>query len=360
METSIFIEYVKKFFKSVSHGVVNKLNGTENQLTYLHRTMLRKEYSVSGKWESISYNGTLVAADYVAMDSSLPLKKRDTFGKVSGEIPKSGMELHLNEQQLTDLDTMVAMNEPETAIAAKLFQDTAKVIGGIYEKNEASFLIGLSTGITLVEDDKNTGTGIRLDYRYPAENKFGTTTVAWSNVAATPLADINTKILAKASLDGKRVTRILIDRATFNNIAKTTEAKDIYAMHIGNYGATKPAPNMGRLNEAVKDEWGYQFEIVDRSVTYEKNGVRTSFKPWATGAVVALTSDTVGTLTYAKLAEQNHPVAGVSYETVDDYILVSKYRKNTPSLSEYTSSQARVVPVIGETVYVIDSLTVQA
>jgi hypothetical protein len=360
MEASLFIEYVQKLFKKIAHGVVTRLNGTEKKLTYLHRTRLRKEYSVSGKWESITVNGSMVAADYVAMDSSLPLKMRDSFGKASGDIPKQGMELALNEQQLTDLDVMVAQNEPESAISAKLFQDTPKVIGGIYEKNEASYLIGLSTGVTVVEDDKNTGTGIRLDFKYLPENKFGTSSVVWSNPASTPLTDINTKILAKASLDGKTVNTVFIDRGTFNNIAKTGEAKDLYAMSIGNFGETKPVPNLTRLNAAVQDEYGYVFQIVDRSVTVEKNGVRSAFKPWADGAVAAVTSDIDGTLTYAKLAEQNHPVANVTYELVDDYILVSKYRQNKPSLAEFTSSQARVAPVISETVYLLDSKTVQA
>lgn len=58
----------------------------------------------------------------------------------------------------------------------------------------------------------------------------------------------------------------------------------------------------------------------------------------------------------------NHPVAGVSYETADNYILVSKYRENRPSLREYTTSQARVVPVISnpDRIYTQDIKTVQA
>jgi len=360
METSLFIEYVKKYFKAVSHGVIEKLNGTKKQLTYLHKTMLRKEYSVSGKWESVTVNGSMVSADYVAMDSSLPLKTRDSIGKASGDIPKIGMELSLNERELTDLDTMVATQEAETAIVAKLFRDTPRVIGGVLERNEASFLMGLSTGLTIVEDDKNTGTGIRLDFKYLNENKFGVP-VLFSNPASKPLTVINERILAKASLDGNGVFKIMVDRATFANIAKSDEAKDMYAASVGNYSDTnRPTPNLAKLNAAVQDEYGYVFEIVDRSVVIEKNGNRSTFKPWAAGALVAVSAEIVGTLTYAKLAEQNHPVAGVEYQVVDEYILVSKYRQNKPSLSEYTSSQARVIPVIAETVYLMDTTTIQS
>lgn len=359
MTVSNFIEYIKKYFKSVSHGVVDKLNGQKGPLTYRHRTMLKKEFSVSGKWDSIQINGAMVKADYVAMDSKLPLKRRDSISKASGDIPKIGMKMWLNENQLSDLQTMVATGSTETAIAAKLFQDTAKVIGGVLEANEASFLIGLSTGITLVDDDKNVGTGIRLDYNFLAENKFGTSKV-FSDPTSTPLTDINMKILEKASIDGNAVTTIMLDRATMTNILKSDEAKDLFASSVGNFSSTiRPTPNIAQLNNAVQSEYGYVFDVVDRSVVYEKNGVRTSFKPWAAGAIAAISNPIVGTLTYAKLAEMGAPVEGVSYQTVEDYILVSKFRDNEP-LSEYTTSQARVIPVISETVYLLDSLTVQA
>jgi len=358
METSIYKVYVDKLFNPVSHGVVETLNGSTNPLTYRHKTMLRDEFSVSGKWDSITINGTLVAADVVALDSPLPLKTRDSIGKASGDIPKKGMEMKLNEQQMQDIDTLIAIGGQDAQINQKLFADIPKVIGGIFEENEAEFLQGYSTGIALV-DANNVGTGIRVDYKYPTANKFGAT-VLFSDPTSNPLTQINLKILAKASLDGNKVIRIMLDPATFANIAKSNEAKDLYAMFVGNYGTTKPTPNLSRLNEAVSQEYGYTFDIVDRTVLFEKNGVKTAVKPWAAGALVGVTSEVVGTLTYAKLAEQNHPVAGVSYQLVDSKILVSKYRQNKPSLGEFTSSQARCVPIVSAPTYLLDSLTLQA
>lgn len=361
MEASLYLDYVQRFFKSVSHGVIEKLNGSTKPLTYLHTTMLRLEFSVTGKWETLTINGTVVAADYVAMDSSLPLKRRDSFGRASGDIPKQGMEMWLNEQQLTEIDTMIATNVDDTTIAARLFGDTAKCIQGIYEKNEYSFLLGLSTGVTVVDDGTNTGTGIRMDFKYLPENKFGVS-VLWSNVASTPMQDIRNKVISKASLDGKSVVRVLVDLATMTNILKTNEAKDLYALYIGNFGTTKIAPTLAKFNElvAADDTLGFTFQVIDRSVNIEKNGVRTMVKPWATGQVACITTEVVGSLTYATLAEQNHKVEGVSYENPTPYMMVSKYRLHKPSISEWTSSQARVLPVISETVYLIDSLTVQA
>lgn len=361
MVQSAFIEYIQKWFPGIVVRMVETTNDSKNPITYLHKTMLRKDYSVDGKWASVNVANTLVAADVVAMDSSLPLKKRDSITKATGDIPKMGMELKLNEKQLTDLDTLVAQGATEQQIIAKLFQDVPKVIGGVYERNEAMFLEGLSTGVTLVEDAENVGTGVRLDFGYRVANKFGVG-VLWSDPTnAKPFDDIQ-KVIDKANLDGNTISSVLLDRATFNRLAASAQAKELFAFSQGFVGNKIPAPDLSQMNVFTNNRYGFTFQIVDRSIRVERNGIPSTYKPWADGAVVFLTSNVVGSLVWARLAEQNHPVAGVEYQTADDYILVSKYRKNEPSISEHTKSQARVVPVISnvDQIYVLDSKTVQA
>lgn len=360
MEQSLFIKWVSKFFPGITLKVVETLNDTKNPLTYLHRTLLKKDYSVTGKWESINAANSMVMADVVAMDSSLPLKKRDSISKANGDIPKMGMELKLNEKQLTDLDTLVAQGGTDAQILAKLFADTPKAIGGIYERMEEMFLQGLSSGVTLVEDTENVGTGIRLDYGYAAGNKFGVTKV-WTDVTATPFDDIQ-RLLTKANADGNAPSVVYMDQTTFNNMAATTQAKQLFAFNSGFDGSNIPSPSLPQLNTFASDRYNFSIVIINRSVRYEKNGVQTVKKPWTTGAVVFTQGGILGSITYARLAEQNHPVGNVTYQTVDDFILVSKYRQNRPSLGEFTSSQARVVPVISnvDQIYLIDSTTVQA
>ena len=364
MEQSLFVKWIDKYFKGIIVKTVETINGKNNELalTYLFKTMLRKEYSVTGKWDAISVLNTRVSADYVAMDSSLPLKLRPTIGKASGDIVKSGMELWLNEKQLTDLDTMIAQKVSDADIIAKLFQDTPKVITGIYELMEKSFLEGLSTGVTVVDDTENVGTGVRLDYKYLDANKFGVS-ILWNNVAAKPLDDISAA-LDKASADGNKISFVYMDKATFRNFAKTTQVKEEFAFHIGFVGTNIPAPTLKKINEALADNDDYKFQIIviDRKVINEKNGVRTPVTPLSSGKVILTTTQQVGVLAWARLAEQNHPVQGVSYQTADDYILVSKYRQNKPSLAEFTTSQARVVQVICnvEQIYQIDTPLVPA
>jgi hypothetical protein len=361
MEQSLFLDLVKKYFPGIASRVVERINDTKNPLTYLHKTMLRKEYSTNLKWESATISGSIVAADVIAMDSSIPLKRRDSLSRANGDIPKIGMEMAIRERELTELDILNRQPGQTQQLLAKLFQDTPKVINGQYETLEYMFLLGLSTGVTVIEDANNVGTGIRIDYGYLDGNKFGVEVLWSSTETATPFTDL-ARVQEKATADGNVITTWMLDRATFNNLAKSQEARDLYAAHAAYFGSNVPVPTLSQINSASQDRYGFNFEIVERSVRFEKNGVQTSLKPWAVGAVVGLTTKQVGTLTYGTLAEVNHPVAGVTYTTVDDFILVSKYRMNRPSLAEFTSSQALVLPVINgvDSIYLLDATTLQA
>ena len=365
MEQSAFIQWIDKYFKGIVVKVTEKLNDkTNNTLTYLHKDMLRKEFSVSGKWESINSLNSRVSADFVSMDASLPLKRRDWLGKASGDIAKSGMELWLNEKQLSDLDAMVSDGRiPESEIIAKLFQDTPRVIAGIYELMEKAFLEGFSTGVTTIDDTENVGTGVNLDFGYFTANKFGVTQF-WNNVSAKPLDDLR-RVIKKAALDGNTLTDVYTDDVTFDNFAATQQVKDYFAWGLKFDGSLTivPVPSVEEINTILKRDNKYRiaFHIIDRKIINERNGTRTVVTPWSEGKVVMTGTTQVGSLVYARLAEMNHPVAGVSYQTADDFILVSKFRQNRPSLAEYTTSQARVVPVICDVdkIYQIDAKVLQ-
>ncbi len=359
MNPSQFLALIVAQFAGIVTGVTTRLNGRiEGPLSYLHKTMLQVEYSVSGKWESFFADNTQVAADIVAMDSPLPLKKRDSMGRASGDIPKQGQERQLNERELTDLGVLRVQNGTQNVIIQRIFADTPKVITAIYERNEACFLEGLSTGMCVVSDANNVGAGVRLDFGYPTANKFGVTAL-WSNVASTPIDDIQ-RMVSAASDKGESIIRILMDRTAFNNMVKTTQVKQAYAYFaFGSVGQVAPTPTLSKANELLNDTFGFGIQIIDRSVRTERDGVQTAYKPWADGAVVGITSEQVGKLVYARLAEQDSPVAGVTYQETDSYILVSKFSVNRPSLAEFTQSQARVIPVISTSVYLLDSKTIQ-
>lgn len=363
MEPSLFSAWVAKWFKPLVAKIVEKVNGTKTPQTYLHKTMLRKEYSPTLKWSSINVDGTTVAADVVAMDSPLPLKKRDTISKADGDIPKLGMKLALNERTMTDLGILKRTQGQESAIVQKLFADTAKAITGIYERLELMFLQALSTGVTIIQDTENVGLGVRVDFGYREENKFGATAVWGAN--GTPITDFN-RIKDKAFGDGNNITTVMMDSTAFNNMRKSAEFREAYAGSMDitiTETSILPTPNAEKANAFVLSEYGWTIQIVDRSIKLERDGNKTNVKPWADGAVVFLTTTEVGTLTWGTLAEMDpdHQSKGVAYDVADEMILVSKYHKTDP-LKEFTSSQALVLPVINNTdeIYLLDTKTAQA
>ena len=119
--------------------------------------------------------------------------------------------------------------------------------------------------------------------------------------------------------------------------------------------ASLPMPNRQRTLDALADEFGATFHIVNNSYRVEaKDGSQTTVKPWAQPNVVGVPSSRVGRLVYGTLAEDMNRVAGVTYQK-SGYMLVSEYSHNEPSLEEFTAAQALAMPVIddGEHIYVL-------
>ncbi|MDP3561723.1 MAG: hypothetical protein Q8R83_06070 [Legionellaceae bacterium] len=357
METSAFVNYIKRFHPGIVLRITKSLNGDDNPNPYLFKTLLRPKYSPDGNWEALSQSNIYVSADYVAMDSKSPLKMRDSGGKASGKIPKQMMELWLNENQLTAIDTMIAQKIPEALILAELFQDDKRVIAGAYELNESTFLEGFSTGLCVVTDAENVGTGIRLDYGYKAANKF-----AVDKLLTDPTAKIFDRIgavMKKGKAKGVRVA--YTDSDTIAAIASTNQAKEMYAFSQNFVGGNIPEPDLEQMNAVFSKRLGITFFPIDRVITREKNATRTEYSPWKAGMITFAPSGPVGDLVWSRLAEMGRPVAGVEYQTVDQYMLVSKYRKNDPAVSEWTKMQARVAPVISniDAIFQLDTTLVE-
>jgi hypothetical protein len=209
----------------------------------------------------------------------------------------------------------------------------------------------------LVQDSENVGVGLRLDFGYKDSNKYGAT-VKWGKSGYTPISDIE-RILTKARENGDIIVTIALDKPSYNLIRRSEEAKSLYAASIGNFtGTNQIIPNPSQFDAIIADEYKVKFLVIDRSVRYEKDGKQTSVKPFAENTLVFLTTENVGSLVYAILAEQDseYRAKNVDYQVVDSYILVSKYSETNP-LREYTNAQALVLPVIEgvDSIYILDT-----
>ena len=315
----------------------------------LHKTMLVEEYSADQTWNSTEINQSVVAADVVAADSSLPLKSRGSMGNASGKIPKIGLKYSKKESDIDGINTMISKNVDLATIASKLFDDVAKVIKGIDVRKEIMFLEGLSTGVTLVkDDDTNDGTGIRISYGYRSENSFVAINGKWGTSGATPQDDIQ-QMFDKAQEDGNSISHVYISKKYFDLFRKSEQGR-LLAATFANQVITKtsllPVPGRAAFLDALSDEYGATFHIVNTSFKIQQpNGKPKSVRPWEEANIVGVPSEQVGRLVYCTLAEETNPVEGVKYQKAGTHILVSKYSDTDP-LREFTAGQARAIPVI--------------
>lgn len=357
MEKSLFIEYIEKFFKGIVGKITEKINGKPKEQQLLHKTMLTEEYSADLSWGSSELDTSIVAADVVSMDSSLPLKSRDKVSSASGTIPKIGIKYKKGEKAISDINVMKAKGVNEQTVASKIFNDVQKVIKGIQVRIEIMFLQALSTGYTLVDDPDNVGTGIRVNFGYKDENTFHAKATKWGSPTATPQDDVQ-QLFDKADEDGNSIGLVLISKKYFNYFRQSEQGitmAALYQQRIVTDNTKLPVPSRSLMLEALEDEYGVPFRIIDASFKVERtNGSKVTVRPWKEGNIVAIPSENVGRLVYGTLAEETNPVSGVSYQKSGSYILVAEFSKTDP-LQEFTTGQALALPVIdgAEGIYVL-------
>lgn len=353
MKESLFVKYTA-WLSAIILGVITKVNGGKTELSYLHKSMLTEELSTDLKWSTLAVNSTIVAADVVAMDSPLPLKKRDAIGTADGEIAKLGMKKQMSEKQLSDIDILVSKKVENKIIVEKIFNDAISCTMGILEKIEYIFLTSLSNGIGLVEDTENVGTGVRIDFGYKDANKFGVVK-PWSDSTSKPLDDIK-NVLKAAKAKGASLKFMLMDQTVFDNLADNDQVKQYFAFSQNFVGGSVPIPDLEQVNSMLLKRYKLTIVIVDRTVITERDGVRTVKTPWAANKVIFLETQKVGRLMYGILAEETRQSKAATYTKAGSFILIKKWSSEEP-FAEYTSSQALVVPVIDavDSIYSLDS-----
>ena len=354
MVASIFQGLIAKYFPSLAKKITEKVNDKSEEIQYEHKKYLKKDFSTDMKWQSLSTNTNVVAADVVSLDSPLSPKKRGSYGSAEGEVPKLGMLKSLNESMLQALKNLKARGKREKEMVVKLFQDAADGVKGVYERLDIMFLQALSTGVTVIDDENNTGTGVRIDFGISEKNQFGVK-AAWNKATATPIDDIE-NILTNARNAGHVLKYIWLDKVTYNAFKANEQVKKAFAGFLKTNSDYIFRVTKEELQNFVSEEFGLTIIVIDKVVQIEKGGKRVAVEPWQRGNVTFTTSTDLGTLTYGELAEVDHPVKGVEYSVVDDFILVSLFRTNNP-LKENTSVQALAIPVLDnvDSIFIMDT-----
>jgi len=347
MQKSLFIEFLKGFALIVAK-IYNKVNGKDGEESYLHKSLFTEEYSVDGKFSSVTGDTNRVTADVVTLDSSLPLKRLGSIKKVDGEIPKMGMKLVLNENRMKEWLILRSVGRI-TQLIDRIYDHVTTCIRGVEEMKEYLAFQAISTGRILVADPEKPGIGVRVDFNVSENNRFAPYRV-WTDGASTPLDDIE-RMMERAEEQGYRPNTVWMDKGTSKLMLRNQSVKEFYGSYLDFKGTNIPVPNLSKLNEALSADQRPTISVIDRTVKFQRDGVNTVKSVWADGMVVLGTSGTLGTMAYTDLAEETFNANQATYAKAGTHILVSKFHKVDP-IREYTASQAAVLPVLND----VDSL----
>lgn len=355
---SLFKDYINKYFPALTRKLTEKYNDKKSDTMPWHKRYFTPEFSSDLQYTSLSANHHIVAADVISLDSELPLKKRGKISAAQGEIPKLGMKKRMSESHLQQLRNLEARGGNEVELIKKLFTDTAKGVKGVHERLDDMALQALSTGSILVNEDTNTGTGVRLSFNIPESNQYGVKT-DWTSSTSNPIEDID-NIVSNAAANGDILTKMFIYKTKFNAFKNNDNVKAAFAGHLRINSSQLYRLNNEEVRSYLLEEFGLELEVIDKVIQIEKDGKRKTHKPWKEENVSFTTGNTLGSLAYGTLVEAENPVDGVSYATVDNFILTSNWKKNEP-YGEFTSVQALAIPVLNNTdsIYIMDTSEAQ-
>ena len=204
-----------------------------------------------------------------------------------------------------------------------------------------------------IKDEDNPNALMRISFNYLEANTF------YSTKKGEPELEDILDVIEKAAEKGVTIRYIWISKQTYDALRHTRGARELaanYERRIVSDDFTLPVPTPNKFDEAFADETsGVQFVKVNRSVILEKDGKRTSVKPWNNDRIIFVPDNIVGTYVYGRLAETTNPVENVLYQLVDNYKLIARFRETNP-LRETTTGQAIGAPIIEniDQIYILD------
>lgn len=340
---------LKEIFESLAEPTFRQWVAI-NKGKYTFTELLDFEYSVSGIWKSQNAKFKNIMADVVSLDSPLPIKDRGSIASAMGEIPKIGASYILKETQLKEIEIMQAQGMEER-VYKRVLENAVAGLRGVYERLEAMFLEGVSTGFAGCPDMDNPGNLIRFNYGFEDSHRAGVKKL-WNNPEEmTPISDIADFI---TSIDNSNVKVAYMDRTLALKLVQSKQMREIGSL------MAPPIIGLEELKNRFLTLWGISLVIIDKKVVSQKSGKNKTLKPFDQNAIVFTKEGKLGTCFYTNLAEMSEPLPEVGYALADDYIMVAQQRTSNP-LTETARAEAMAVPILdcAADTYILDTSKLQ-
>lgn len=261
---------------------------------------LKKNNSLS--WKALeATTGLKVAADVVSRNATIDRKKREGFGKISGEIPKLAISREMNESELYEYQIAVAMAQGSADLQALVeiwANDMDFCWTGVSAKIEALALESVSRGkVSLTQtNNQNVVTEFDVDYQIVAERKTGVGTKWATSASAKPVADLLDRIkFAKSK--GVNPKFAFMNQNTFAKMAETEDVIKRSASFASVALGISQTPDLNLVNQMLAKQAignGLQIVVIDQDITYEINDKRETKNPFVDDSVLLSESKVLG------------------------------------------------------------------
>lgn len=304
------------------------------------------------------------AASVVDSDAPAPLRSRNKLELYKGRIPAIKEKIPMNQNDMRTIEVLRALplQGNNEALIQFLDRDLQEVAASGDARVDIMMLQGVST-LTIDINTTNNPDGVAygsIDLLPNANQLQGVPTV-WSNVASTPIDDIENFLQANWNLRGRRFEKILMSYELWINFKKTTQVRNYIASLFSNPGktATSYTVTLENVNEYMAANLFPQIEIVNETRMVEVDGLPTYIKPFDSNNAVFVPAGKLGTLFNAISMEQLHPVPGKTYAKYGPS-LIGKWCEQEP-LREFTGMEMNAFPAVNvDGIFILKTNTVFA
>lgn len=314
-------------------------------------TLFPLKENLTLNWKSLeAIAGLKVAGDVISRGATISRKRRDAIGKVGGLIPKIAISREMDENDLTEYETALALaggNANLAAIVRFWGEDMQFCWDGVASRIEWIALRQLSTGkVKLTQtDNQNVVTEFDVDYQIPAAQKTGVAK-KWSDATSEPLLELETRIQAgKKGKNSVNPKRMLLNMSTFGTFARNPQVIKMAASFANNALGLSQTPDLATINAMLlKQPWlnGLQISVIDQDITTEVDGKRTTANPFLDDVVTLVESPVLGNTFWKKPIDAN--LQGSSaVKSMNGPILIKKFSTEEP-ISEVTQGIANAFP----------------
>ncbi len=276
-------------------------------------------------------SGKAVALKPAAFDTKVPLRERMNLSVTEEQMPFFKEALVVKEEERQQLNMIAATNNKALidSVIAGIFDDTTHLVSGALARLEAMRMQVLATGKISFHDN-----GVEQEFDYGVKDSMKNTVgKAWTDAAATPLADIEAAIEAMTN-QGKKAEILIMTQKTFGLIKKADSTIKI-VKPLAPKGA---AVTNSELTEYLLDAHGVKVEIKSDTFT-DTDGTAKNFYP--EGYVSFIPNAILGNTVFGTTPEESDLLGG-NISGVDVSIVHKGIAITTQKLSDPVNVQTKV------------------